>query len=189
MDCSTISQIDFIELSLKDVKGCDLNFNSDTIFSIQKQEFEIELKSEQKEDKLIVAKCSSDGNELNSIKCEVKEETNEEYSFKNEIIHNSGKIISINSGDNDKFNIKCEKSNLTKIIKIAAIAIGAVIAFILLIVVLVECCKPKEPELFEEDSKEKNNVEVYEYKEPCSQNRINDKINRSVQKIQKINVA
>ena len=175
MDFSNIQQVDFIELNLTDVKGCDLNFNSDSEFSLQEGNFEIELKSEKKEDKFILAKCSNDDNELKSIKCEVKDKTNEEYSFKNEIIHNSGKIISINSGDNDKFNIKCKKSNTTKIIIIVAIVVGCAIALAILIIVLIKLCKKKKTETLEEDSKDKKHVEGFDYKESGSENRITEK--------------
>ena len=143
-DCSIIQQENIITLNLDKIDGCEFYFISESPASFSKNTLNIELLEYENEEKKYIAECDTEKEDIKIIKCLINENINGNYSFKEKIIPESNKLITISS-DEDKFRLFCEineaNDNKKKIIFI--IIISCFLFIIALIVIIIIVCLKK----------------------------------------------
>ena len=157
-DCSSNDINNIVNLNMDKVMNCEFNLNSDKKISYSKDNLDIELVEAQNNQSIITAQCDTKKKSSKSIKCTIgkgeKEEINNEYSFKEEIIFDSNKYILISS--EESFKIFCDKkdSKIKTMTVIIIIGCVLVIAIIITITTIIICKKDKKEKI---EQNEKNN--------------------------------
>ena len=150
-DCSLTEQkSNIVTLNLDKIENCEFHLNSDETISLTKDTLDIDFVESKNGEKNIVAQCDTKIKTSNSIKCIINKDDNEEinniYTFKDEILFDTNKYITLSS-NKDKFKIYCEKKENTSkkqdIVTLAVSAcVGAVVIAIIIATIIV-CRKNK----------------------------------------------
>ena len=141
-DCSSYQNMDIVNLNMDIIDGCEFSLYSDEEVSFANDNLDIELVEYNNTEKIIKAECDTKKNNVKTINCKVNDEIDNNYSFKDRIISDSNKFITLSS-DKDKFNILCEKNN-TRIWVIIIICVAVVIVIAAVIITVVICYKRKK---------------------------------------------
>jgi hypothetical protein len=147
-DCSSLTTESVVSLSVSKIDGCDFNLNSDMPVSFSNDKLNLELYEYDNKKNKINAECNTAKINIKTISCKINEEKiDNNYSFKDGIITQPDKFITINSGDN-KFKILCgvEKTDNSKkvIIAVSVCSCVLVCAIVALIIVILKKNKNSE---------------------------------------------
>ena len=142
-DCSIIQQDNIISLNLDKIDGCEFYLISESPASFSKSTLSLELIESENEEKKYTVECDTEKNDIKIIKCKINDNINSDCSFKENIITESNKLITISS-EEDKFRLLCEvnktNNNKKKIIFIIIICSFLIIIAIIVIIIII-CLK------------------------------------------------
>ena len=158
-DCSSDEKNNIVNLIMDKVVNCEFNLHSDKKISYSKDNLNIYLIETKNNQNTISAQCNTKKKNSKSIKCtidkEENEEINNEYTFKDEIIFDSNKYITLSS-EGSKFKIFCDKKESKKKTMMWIIIIASVVVILIVIAIttIIICKKEKT------DKKEQNNERI-----------------------------
>ena len=160
-DCSSYQQLEIVSLNMNNAKGCEFYLNSEKEVSFTNDNLDLELVQSENNENTITAECDTKNDKVKKIKCNINDETNGDYSFKDRIISESDKFITISS-ENENFNISCEKKAVNKkLLIIISVCVGVAIIIIIIIVALL-CSRTKKPVVNNKnDINQKNKSGIY----------------------------
>ena len=143
-DCSSYQQLEIVSLNMNNAKGCEFYLNSEKEISFANDNLDLELVESENNGSTIIAECDTKNDNVKKIKCNINDETNGDYSFKDRIISESDKFITISS-ENENFNISCAKKAVNKKLLIIILVCVGVAIIIIVIIVAIVCSRTKKP--------------------------------------------
>ena len=196
-DCSTGQIYNIINLSMNTIVNCEFNLYSEESISFKNDTLYINLVELENSENIITAKCDINSTKIKSIKCIInkddKDEINNEYLLKEQILFESDKFIII-TPEEKQFKILCEKKKSTNmtIVIIVVSACFAVVIFLAIILIYIFVCKKNIKYKIKSNNKNKNNSnEINNNK--INNNKSNNNINKKngkdiIAKIPKLNL-
>ena len=137
-DCSRTTKSNIINLNTDKIEGCEFSLESETPFSYSNGNLELELISKDDNENKITAQCDTKKNNIKIVNCQINDEADDNYSFKDEIIYDSNNFISVDN--KNEFKILCsKKTNKTILIVAITVCAGASVAIVVVIIVII--CK------------------------------------------------
>lgn len=166
-DCSQVQPDNIIEFTIEDIDGCEFNLFSKTPTNFSDTILNLNLKEYDNENEVIISQCDTKKKNIKTIKCKVYNNTDNDYTFKDSVISESSKFITLSS-EEEKFHISClkNKSNSKKkLIIIIAVCCAVIILAVAFIVVIIIIRKKKNKNNIKESnvslpSKSENNKKV-----------------------------
>ena len=142
-NCNTIQQEDIIDLNINKIEGCEFNLYSQNPISFSDNKLDLELYEYENSNNKILAECNTKELNIKKINCKINEEKeiDNNYSFKEGLISESNKFITISTNEN-KFKILCNQKNSNSqkkiIIAVSVCSSIIVVTIIILIVIIIK---------------------------------------------------
>ena len=156
-DCSKINENNIIVLNLDKINGCEFYLNSNDVISISGGKLDIELVEYENNINKINAKCDIKGDNINNIKCNIKEDIDNKYILKDNLLLFSDKYIYISTDNDNTFQILCKNQNNKNNNYMTIIIIICIFIIISVIIITICICK------FKKKDNRNNNVDKNRY--------------------------
>ena len=96
-DCSQVQPDNIIEFTIEDIDGCEFNLFSKTPTNFSDTILNLNLKEYDNENEVIISQCDTKKKNIKTIKCKVYNNTDNDYTFKDSVISESSKFITLSS--------------------------------------------------------------------------------------------